>query len=450
MALAIGRSGQRAAAPFSVRWIIGQLCSFEAIFVLFLYSNELKVLLPNMPVDETVVFGAISMAVGAWIIAREGIYVPGLVIAAAALAFCAFALLSFGWTPSKILFKQRIAYLLVFNMWCVIGGALIIASSRARTLRLLCLVLLVALVIAVVGMRIYLIYGNFRTLDIWDELGFSRTYLNWGYTVADGASVAVVIGLFSRFLSMKQLALFACFVLCAAFLLVGGARGPLLGVALAGLVVISVRIPTVGPGRIEVSVGQLAGVAVGVIAMALVVMLIVSGRATTTLNRFVQLADQAEGERGVEGASRWIYWPAAVRFYLEAPVIGKGFASFSYVFHDGAERPGGHPHNVVLETAAELGTVGLVLFFVFVWTGLRHATMRRLREDPLMVCVLGYFITAIQNSMFAKELTGGRKLFFAVALFAVPVAGHAVAALRSPGERFLGGRGGPPMPSTER
>ena len=42
--------------------------------------------------------------------------------------------------------------------------------------------------------------------------------------------------------------------------------------------------------------------------------------------------------------------------------------------------------------------------------------------DPLMVCVLAYFITAIQSSMFGKELTGGRKLFFAVALFAVPAA----------------------------
>ena len=161
------------------------------------------------------------------------------------------------------------------------------------------------------------------------------------------------------------------------------------------------------------------------------------------------MADQAEGERGVEGASRWIYWPAAVRFYLEAPIIGKGFASFSYVFHDGSERAGGHPHNVVLETAAELGTIGLIFFFLFVWTGLRHATMRRLREDPLMVCVLGYFIAAMQNSMFAKELTGGRKLFFAVALFAVPVAGSAVSALRAPTERFLSGRSGRSMSSAE-
>lgn len=430
MAVAIGRSSSQTPRAFSARWMIAQLFSFEASFVLFLYSNEIKILLPTLPIDETVLFGALSMVVGAWIIWREGIYLPGLVILTAAFAFVAFALISYGWTPSKILFKQRIAYMLVFNMWCVIGGGLIIASSRARTLRFLCLVLALSLLIAAAGMRIYLIYGNFRTLDMWDELGFSRTYLNWGYTVADGAAVAIVIGLFSRFLSLKQLALFACFVLCAAFLLVGGARGPLLGVGMAGIVVISVRLPTIAPGRLEVSVGQLAGVAIGVLAVALIVTLIATGRATTTLSRFMALADQAEGERGVEGASRWLYWPAAIRFYLQAPFVGYGFASFSSVYHLGAEKAGAHPHNVVLETAAELGTVGLILFFGFIWSGLRHASLRRLREDPLMVCVLAYFIAAIQNSMFAKELTGGRKLFFAVALFAVPAATSAIRAVR--------------------
>ena len=43
-----------------------------------------------------------------------------------------------------------------------------------------------------------------------------------------------------------------------------------------------------------------------------------------------------------------------------------------------------------------------------------------------MVCVLAYFMTAIQSSLFGKELTAGRKLFFAVALFAVPAATAAV------------------------
>ncbi len=262
-------------------------------------------------------------------------------------------------------------------------------------------------------------------------MGFTRTYLNWGYTVADGAAIAVVIGLYSRFLSLKQLALFGCFLLCATFLMVGGARGPLLGVGLAGLVVIAVRLPRIGPDRFEVSVGQIAGITIGIMAVGMIVVMIASGRATTTLNRFVTLADQAEGEKGVTGASRWLYWPAAVRYYLESPIIGYGFASFSYVFHSGSERPGGHPHNVVLETAAELGTIGLILFFLFVWSGVRHASLRRLGKDPLMVCVLAYFLTAIQSSMFAKELAGGRKLFLAVALFAVPAASHALRAARS-------------------
>ena len=194
---------------------------------------------------------------------------------------------------------------------------------------------------------------------------------------------------------------------------------------MAGLVVISVRIPRVGPGRFEVSVGQLAGITVGVAAAGLIAAMIMTGNMTTTLSRFMTIAEQAEGERAVEGASRWEFWPAAVRFWLDAPLIGNGFASFSTLFHKGLELRGAHPHNVVLQIAAELGLVGLVLFGVFVWSGLRHAGLRRLRDDPLMVCVLAYFITAIQGSMFAKELTGGRKMFFAVALFAIPAASRA-------------------------
>jgi O-antigen ligase len=173
-------------------------------------------------------------------------------------------------------------------------------------------------------------------------------------------------------------------------------------------------------------VGQLAGITAGIAAVGLIATLIMTGNATTTLSRFMVIAEQAEGERGVEGASRWLFWPAAVRFWLQSPVVGNGFQSFSYMFHNGSERPGAYPHNVPLQIAAELGLVGLVLMGVFVWSGLRHAGLHRLRTDPLMVCGLAYFMTAIQSSLFGKELTAGRKLFFAVALFAVPAATAAV------------------------
>ena len=92
-------------------------------------------------------------------------------------------------------------------MWCVIGGSSDhCLEPGANTPVLVSRALDLACSSPLSGLRIYLIYGNFRTLDMWDELGFSRTYLNWGYTVADGTAVAMVIGLFSRFMSLKQLA----------------------------------------------------------------------------------------------------------------------------------------------------------------------------------------------------------------------------------------------------
>jgi O-antigen ligase len=341
VAAIINRTGRRGSVvERRLAQAVHHLLSFETLFVLFLYSNEIKVLLPTLPVDETLLFGAASMAVGAWLIAREGIYMRGLVITGLALLFVAFAILSLGWTPSKILAKQRIAYLVVFNMWCVIGAAMVIARSRERALRFLCLVLLLGLFVAASGLQLYLTYGTFRRLDIWGELGFARTYLNWGYTVADGAGVALVITLFSRFASLKQLIAGGMFLLCAAFLLVGGARGPLLGVALASLVAVSVRPPRILPGRFEVSAGQLVGLALIIAGATYISWLIATGQSTTTLSRFTKLFDQMEGDTAVKGASRLIYWPAAIRLWIEAPWIGNGFASFSYLFHHGPEEPG--------------------------------------------------------------------------------------------------------------
>src|SRR4051794_10006815 len=55
-----------------IDWWVGQLCSFEVMFTLFLYSNELKTIIPfPFPIDETVVFGGLCIPMMGYVAWRE-------------------------------------------------------------------------------------------------------------------------------------------------------------------------------------------------------------------------------------------------------------------------------------------------------------------------------------------------------------------------------------------
>lgn len=397
------------------------LASFESIFLLFLYSNEIKMLLPSLPIDETLLFGALSLVVGGLVVLREGIYLRGLPIVAFGLLFVAWAAISYGWTPSRLLAERTVSYLATFNILCLVAGALIIANKRERVIRFFGLLLLLSLVLALIGLNIYFTYGNFRRWEGWDELGARRVYLGWGYTVADGMAVALALTMFSRFASLKQLFFGGLVAIYGLFLLVGGARAPLLGVFLAMLVATVVRPPRVWRGRIDVSTAQLATAFLIAAGIGVVAYLILAGQTTNTLSRFLKLLSQAENTAmaSVSGPTRWLYWPAAYRFWLDAPLFGHGIASFSYLYLQGVEVAGTHPHNIILEILAELGLVGLILFGLFVWSALRNLSFARLRHDAVLVCVALFLTTGMMSSIFAKELAGGRKLFFVLGLLAL-------------------------------
>jgi hypothetical protein len=110
--------------------LLGLLFSFEAAFVLFLYSNELKTIIPFPfgKLDETAVFGALAVLAAAIVIYREGIYLRGIPILSAVLVFIGWAVLSgLVWSPSRTLVWKSISYLLTFTTFSVVAGCLIIA-----------------------------------------------------------------------------------------------------------------------------------------------------------------------------------------------------------------------------------------------------------------------------------------------------------------------------------
>lgn len=401
-----------------IDWALDHLLSFEAAFVLFLYSNELKHIIPfDFPIDETVLFAVLAAGAGAIVVYRHGIYLRGLPVVAAAFFFVAWAVISAGWSPSRVLVYEDSAYLLTFTMFSVVAGALIVANQRVRAVRFFVFALGIAMVMAVYGLVIYAQYGDFRRWAGWQDTE-GRAYLDFGHTVVNGAGIAFTLAIFSRFGSVRQGIGVAMFAACALFLLVGGGRGPFLGVAVAALVGLATRPPTLGRGRLELPYATVAAMLIFAVFAAYIAYVIMSGNMTTTLSRFIKLFDQAENPAFVRGANRFEYWGTAYAYWLDAPVFGHGLRSFTVMLR-GRELPGAHPHNIVLQILAELGVFGLILFGLFFWAGFRQASLARLRRDPLMVCVLLFLITSSMSALFGRDIVGVRKFFFAVSLLAL-------------------------------
>jgi O-antigen ligase len=389
--------------------------SFEATFVLFLYSNELKTVINfYMPVDETVVFGVVAGAIGVFVIYCEGIYLRGVPILVAALLFIFWAVASTAWTPSRLLAYKDATYLISFTVFSVVAGCLIMANRRERAVRFFAFVLLIALGMALYGLFIEFYYGNFRYWAGWNDVE-GRIYLAFGRTVVNGTGIAFCIAMFLRFGSIRQFGGIAMFAACLLFLLIGGGRGPFLGAVLAAMVGLVSRPPIVFRGRFELPYALVAALIIISFAVAYIGYSISYGQMTATVSRLASLINEAETSGIAQGPNRWEYWARAYEFFLSAPIIGHGLRSFA-VLRSGHESAGAHPHNILLQIGCEMGMIGLLLFFVFFWISLRHATLVRLRHDPLLVCALLFVITSAMDALTGRDLASVRTFFFAISL----------------------------------
>src|SRR3954451_687492 len=100
-----------------VDWWAGQLCSLECVFVLFLYSNELKTIINfPFPIDETVVFRGLCIPMMDYIATREGLSMRGLAPVTMAFVFIAWCIITTGWSVGPKTINKDIAYLLTFTM----------------------------------------------------------------------------------------------------------------------------------------------------------------------------------------------------------------------------------------------------------------------------------------------------------------------------------------------
>lgn len=89
----------------------------------------------------------------------------------------------------------------------------------------------------------------------------------------------------------------------------------------------------------------------------------------------IETAIDERGER-----SRPIMWEAAWTQFTDAPVLGNGIGAYEYLFEnsrpEGFNRQPAHAHNDFLETLADQGVIGFVLF----WGAVGYLAFRAFRE----------------------------------------------------------------------
>lgn len=400
------------------RGAIYHLLSLETLLVLFIYGVNIRLLLPPLPLPETLVFGACSLGIGILVILRDGIYLRGVPIVIAGLAFAGWMTASYGWSPSRTLARADLPFILGVNLWALFAGACIVAGSRERTLRLLILILLLALLLSLIGNYIYLVYGDFRfyrgAADDWHN----RTYLAWSRVVAVGAAIAMGMAIHMRFGSRKQLATLAALSCCLFFLFISGARGALLSTIVASLFMLTLHRPKFQDGRVYVPHALLAA---GVSTLALIfyiTYLLYTGQNTTTINRFLQIFDQADDPLLRSGANRFDYFAGAYRAWLDSPVFGQGLKGFS-IFFCGYEQQGCSPHNVFLQLLADFGIIGFSIFMGFIFVAFSSIASRKNSNDPLLAIILMICVILLINALVAIDIATTHFVYFFLGLLAL-------------------------------
>jgi O-antigen ligase len=178
--------------------------------------------------------------------------------------------------------------------------------------------------------------------------------------------LAVALALFARDRRERWVAGAACVIIFAAEYL-AHSRGALLG--LVGALIV---IAALGWRRERLAI-LAACVAVPVVALAWVAGLIPARLTAAVTNQFHVAGTTVCGQvdaRDFSTVERIAHWVAGLRMFAAHPVLGVGAGNYSAAYPRFAcadwPTPLGHAHNYYINTAAELGVIGLAAFLTLV------------------------------------------------------------------------------------
>jgi O-antigen ligase len=318
------------------------------------------------------------------------------------------------------------------NLTLLVAGV-VVGRSR-RDFRLFLLLTLAMSALAAVVLARGLATGQTDAI-MTGRLALSSDYnpIIFGRDAARAITIAVLLLLVARVAWLRLVALASLPLLAVSFT-ASGSRGPALGlvVGLVALLALTLREPASRRRVLAVFAGGAAGA-------LLISRLVPSENVSRSLSFLVGNSSDAYSNGRTE------LWDLAWQSFASHPLAGLGTGGFGDVDPNNL-----YPHNLLLETAAELGIVGLVLVAATIAVGASRALRTWSRSDaadkPDVAVAFSFLVAAAVNAMFSGDIAVNNGVWLAVGLATgIQLRPSAPAALPALG-RLRGRTGKPPRP----
>jgi O-antigen ligase len=347
------------------------------------------------------------LGVGFAVIRRPSFYPLALFLRlplALSAALAVLMIIRLGSTPDPSYGSKKVQLFILVNLTAVVVGTVI--GRRSRDVDLYVVVLFAVSVLASAALLREIVNGSAQQVFAGREsLSEDFNPILLARSLAEGALICAAF-LANRYapLALRVLA-FALLPIFAVTLVATGSRGPLLALV-AGLAVLFTLVLRQGRGAryLAVFLGAL-------VASVLVVPRILStpGAIDRALSVFTDKGS------GLSSNGRDVLFTQATDLFRAHPLLGVGtggFAAFQPI-----EK---YPHNLVLETASELGVVGVLLLVAVVVSAFASlawawkARDERLRGQVSLAAAL--LVMALVNAGFSGDITANSRIWFFVGL----------------------------------
>ncbi|MBE9604350.1 O-antigen ligase domain-containing protein [Acetobacteraceae bacterium H6797] len=363
-------------------------------------------MLASLPFDLTLAALALSIPLMALLLAsRRWRIGPGIAIP---LAGCGglwlWMTIAGAWSPSDEILQSKLPELVLLGPLMLAMGMAVGADAQAR----LWLVGSTLVIGPLVGISIAI--GLSQGAVVLGGLVGARPdlvrvqYQLAGLAMACAASLAAVKALEAS--GLRRLAWIGLVLGLAAGVLLPGGRAALVALALTAISAPAAALWAAGRRRAVLGLGAGgAGLALAILAFLMLDPSRMDG--LRTLERLT--------EGPVEASARPVLWAAALDWAGESAPFGLGTGGFTIAAGHG-ERRGLYPHNHALESLAEGGIPGLVLWLMAFAAGLWSAFRRLGHVSPGRIARIAALVLPVALSVMVSTDLGNRMAWFALGL----------------------------------